>query len=228
MADELGPLGWMGLQFFGRMSASISHEIKNVLAIINENAGLLEDFALMAEKGTPLDSRRLGKVGESLMKQVRRADAIVQNMNKFAHSVDDFEKNADLNELLSVVVKLALRFADMRRVTLDLRPGSSPVAMATSPFLLKNLLWCCLDFAMDQAGSGGAVAVELEKTNSGALIAFSGLKALTQGGTRPFPGEGERQLAERLAAHIGVEVEGCRLSLTLNRGNPSFGEVNHG
>jgi len=92
MADELGPLGWMGVRFFGRMSASISHEIKNVLAIINENAGLLDDFALMAEKGMPLDPRRLGKVAESLMKQVRRADAIVRNMNKFAHSVDDFEK----------------------------------------------------------------------------------------------------------------------------------------
>ena len=32
-----------GFQFFGKMSASISHEIKNALAIINENAGLLED-----------------------------------------------------------------------------------------------------------------------------------------------------------------------------------------
>jgi len=228
MADELGPLGWMGVQFFGRMSASISHEIKNVLAIINENAGLLEDFALMAEKGMPLDPQRLGKVAEGLMKQVQRADAIVRNMNKFAHSVDDFEKSVDLNELLSVAVKLALRFADMRRVTLDLRAGSSPVAMVTSPFLLENLLWCCLDFAMEQAGSGGTVAMELEKKDSGALIAFSGLKALAQGGTRPFPGEGERQLAEVLAARIRVDVEGCRLSLILSRGNPGFGEEDHG
>ena len=30
-------IGGEGLQFFGKMSASISHEIKNVLAIINEN-----------------------------------------------------------------------------------------------------------------------------------------------------------------------------------------------
>ena len=33
-----------GLFFFGKMSASISHELKNVLAIINENAGLAEDL----------------------------------------------------------------------------------------------------------------------------------------------------------------------------------------
>jgi hypothetical protein len=37
------------------MTASISHEIKNVMAIINESAGLLEDYSLMAEKGMPID-----------------------------------------------------------------------------------------------------------------------------------------------------------------------------
>jgi hypothetical protein len=41
------------------MTASISHEIKNVMAIINESAGLLEDYSLMAEKGMPIDPERL-------------------------------------------------------------------------------------------------------------------------------------------------------------------------
>jgi hypothetical protein len=45
-------LGETGLQFFGKMSASISHEIKNVMAIINENAGLLEDLTVDERKKT--------------------------------------------------------------------------------------------------------------------------------------------------------------------------------
>ena len=52
-----------GLQFFGRISASISHELKNVLAIINENAGLLEDLTSMADRGKPIDSARLKAIG---------------------------------------------------------------------------------------------------------------------------------------------------------------------
>ncbi|MBW2430934.1 MAG: sensor histidine kinase, partial [Deltaproteobacteria bacterium] len=48
-----------GLQFFSQISASISHEIKNVLAIINENAGLMEDFTLMEDRGIPIDAARL-------------------------------------------------------------------------------------------------------------------------------------------------------------------------
>lgn len=50
-----------GIQFFGKMSASISHEIKNVLAVINENAGLLEDICFMADRGKPIDTPRLKK-----------------------------------------------------------------------------------------------------------------------------------------------------------------------
>ena len=220
MTDKLGPLGWMGVQFFGRMSASISHEIKNVLAIINENAGLLEDFALMAEKGMPLDPARLEKVAGGLMKQVQRADGIVRNMNKFAHSVDEMLKSVDLQELLCVVVRLALRFADMRRVGLDLRPAASPVALATSPFLLENLVWCCLDFAMDQAGSGGTVVLRPEKTDDGALVVFSGLGIPAQGAARPFPSQEERLLADALGARVDLDVEGGCLRLILSKENP--------
>ena len=39
-----------GLRFFGMMTASVSHEIKNVLAIINENAGLMSDLTQMMMK----------------------------------------------------------------------------------------------------------------------------------------------------------------------------------
>ncbi len=55
MSDYQESIGECGLQCFGSISASISHELKNALAIINENAGLLEDLSFMAEKGLPLD-----------------------------------------------------------------------------------------------------------------------------------------------------------------------------
>jgi len=58
--------GENALKFFGKMTASISHELKNVLAIINENAGLLEDLCAMAEKGRPVDPVRIKPCPEKL------------------------------------------------------------------------------------------------------------------------------------------------------------------
>ena len=51
MTSASDGIGRLQLRYFGQVSASISHELKNVLAILNENAGLLQDYAAMAEQG---------------------------------------------------------------------------------------------------------------------------------------------------------------------------------
>ena len=76
------------VQVFAKISASISHEIKNTLSIINENAGLLEDFAQMAEEGTGVAVERVRAVTKTIAKQVDRSNIIMKNLNRFAHSAD--------------------------------------------------------------------------------------------------------------------------------------------
>ena len=97
-----------GLQFFGRISASISHEIKNVLAIINENAGLLEDLTFMANKGKPIDPDRLKRMAATVQKQIGRGDEILKNMNRFAHSIDETVAEVDLNQTIELIIALPL------------------------------------------------------------------------------------------------------------------------
>ena len=105
-----------GLQFFGRISASISHEIKNVLAIVNENAGLLEDFSIMAEGGMPLDPARLKKMASTVMNQVSRGDEIIKNMNRLAHSIDDTIATVELKEIIELFMALTVRLTAMRKI----------------------------------------------------------------------------------------------------------------
>ena len=50
------------LAFFGMMGAEVSHEMRNVLSIISEYAGLLDDLLRLAEKGKALDHVRLKKL----------------------------------------------------------------------------------------------------------------------------------------------------------------------
>ena len=108
-----------GLQFFGRMSASISHEIKNVLAIVSENAGLLADYSIMAEEGMPLDPVRLKKMASTMMRQVSRADEITKNMNCLAHSIDDTIADVELKEIIELFMALTDRLTAMRKITVE-------------------------------------------------------------------------------------------------------------
>ena len=176
MSGKLYAVSESSLQFFGTMTASISHEINNVLAIINENAGLLEDFTLMADKGAPIDPERLKTLAGKIMTQIRRADTIIKKMNKFAHSVDGPIKRIDLGDLVELVVALSNRFASMRGITLELKHPANPVIIKTNDFFLENLLWLCLDFAMDATGQEKTVILGVEMAGAGAVIKLSGIE----------------------------------------------------
>ena len=200
-------IGEAGLKFFGKMSASISHEIKNILAIINENAGLLEDFTFLMDQGKPVDSERLKRLAQTLMKQVRRADLILKKMNRFAHSIDDPAKQVDLNEILELMTALADRLADMRSVRLDKRPAQNPVMLKTAPFHLLNLLWLTLDFAMGVAGDDKTVEFAPSATSNGASVSFRRLGDLNPSASMDFPTEQENALLAQVRAELTVNVE---------------------
>jgi C4-dicarboxylate-specific signal transduction histidine kinase len=205
MNDHLHIREETALGFFGKMSASISHEIKNVLAIINENAGLLEDYNLMAEKGTPLNPERIKTLAKTVMMQIKRADGIVKNMNKFAHSVDEATRVVDVREVLELVAALSSRLAAMRGVVIDLQPSSSAVSILSSPFFLENLIWLVLDFAMDAVGKGKRVGLIAENKGEGARIRFTQLDALGIAQKDEFPTERERSLLHILNAEIALD-----------------------
>ena len=199
-------IGEAGLKFFGKMSASISHEIINVLAIINENAGLLEDFTFLIDQGKPVDSERLKKLAQTVMKQVRRADLILKKMNQFAHSIDDPAKQVDLNEILELMTALADRLAAMRSVRLDNRPTQNPVMLKTAPFHLLNLLWLTLDFAMGVAGDDKTVELEPAATSTGTRVSFRRLGDLNPPASTDFPTGLEKALLARVGAEMTVNL----------------------
>jgi signal transduction histidine kinase len=214
MTADDAATGRAGLQLFGKMSASISHDLKNVLAVINENAGLLEDFCLMAEKGKPLDLARVKRLAGDLKSQIRRGDQIITTLNKFAHSADRESVPIDLGELLGLLAALSLRFASMRGVSLEIHKPVAPVTVTTFPFGLLNLLWLCLDYAMTAAGSGKRVELSAEKTDAGARLRFRELESMAAV-PDPFPTEREKALSRALNARIGIDVGSGEIAVSL-------------
>ena len=215
MAVKPNIIAETGLQFFGRMSASISHEIKNVLAIINENAGLLEDFSLMADRGMPIDPARLKVMAGKVKQQISRADGIINNMNKLSHSIDQTTTTVDLAQTIELVIALAARFAAMRGVKVDLQLPGSPLTIPTAPFFLMNLLWLCLDFSMSASGDEKRVELVVEETENSVRIRFRRLAGLSEALLETFPSERETDLLAVLEAKLTVEHGRKEIALRL-------------
>ena len=206
-----------GLQFFGRISASISHELKNVLAIINENAGLLEDLTLLADRGKPIDSARLNAMAAAVKKQIGRADGIIKNMNRFAHSIDQTITTVDLDQTIELVLALTDRFAAMRGVKVDLQLPASPLVIPTAPFFLMNLLWLCLDFSMSASGDEKQVELVVEETENSVRIRFRRLAGLSKLLLETFPSDREKILLAELKAALTAEPECNEVVLRLSK-----------
>ena len=145
-------------QFVGAVCASLSHEIKNCLAIINENAGLMGDLALMAGQGRPVDPERQARIAAAVQKQVRRADQLVVQLNRFAHSGDVDRREVDLADTLTFAAALFERTASKagKRVTVAIEAG---LKVDTAPMGLLQLLWGVL-----LAGVEGEAASDLVLT----------------------------------------------------------------
>lgn len=211
-------LAQTGLQFFGRMSASVTHEIKNALAIINENAGLLEDIVRMAEKGADASPERLQRLARTLGAQVGRADAVVQMMNHFSHSIDRFVEPVDLATVAADACGLFGRLLEMRGITLETAEPPTPVVVSTSRFYLQNLLWCCLERVDGERSDNRTVTLAPGAANGAAWIRMAGLDDADNTAFDSFPSPQENVLLDVLGVRIDFSEAGeIRILFVNNR-----------
>ena len=108
--------------FLGRITAAFTHEMKNVLAIIKESAGLMEDLLALSQEATFPQRDRFVRCLTTIAAQTKRGVELSGRLNRFAHSPDQDIATVDLNDILEQVVFLSGRFARLKGVTL--RPAS--------------------------------------------------------------------------------------------------------
>jgi len=171
-AGERGGRG--GLAFFGALAASVTHELNNALSIIDQAGGLLGDLAAGAAAGRPIDPRRLETVRERIDRQVRKGVEIVTRLNRFAHSIDEPEGEFDAVAETENLVALTLRFAELKKVRLELAPCAERIGVRGDAFALQQALFACLRAALDGAEEGDRIEVRPRREGAEGVLAVHG------------------------------------------------------
>lgn len=187
------------LTFFGKVNASISHELKNILAIISETAGLLGDLTQKATKDGKIDLKLINTCSNDIVEEIQRGFAAIKQMNRFAHSVDAAIESVDLVEVLALVIHLAGFLSSACKVRFDSAQPDDRM-LRTSPFRLQNLIYQTLVFAFESAGPDGEIQIIMQReTNGDAGFTFAGLGSKSN---RPFPAAETNRIAESIGAEI--------------------------
>lgn len=106
------------ITFFGKITASATHELQNVLAIIQESAGLMEDVLTFSTAESESLRENLETSLAVVKRQLTRGIDLTTRLNRFAHSPDQPLDRIDLYEITEQMTVLSHRFAASKNVTL--------------------------------------------------------------------------------------------------------------
>lgn len=156
--------------FFGKITAGFTHEVKNILAIIRESAGLMEDLLSLEQyQALPHRDKFLQRL-TTIQNQVRRGVELTTRLNRFAHSADEPLMRIDLNELTAQLALLSERFARLKNTSLKVSPGQPAPILVTSPMRLQMALFLSLQCCWNQMPGGGEVQLRLADEGDRAAI----------------------------------------------------------
>ena len=172
--------------FYGKITAGITHEFKNVLAIIKESSGLIEDILSMSKDVSIPYLDKIENSLSSVQKQVKRGVDLSSRLNWFAHCTDNTTKEIDLQKLSEEFVGLAQRFARLKHIVLKIDPVEQPdqaLIMETKPVHLLMVLFECVNCCMNVIPEGSEIYlhpyIRGEKPAISIICRGDGLSGLT-------------------------------------------------
>ena len=158
------------LAFFGTITASISHELNNVLSIINEYSGLLDDIVSGDNKDKPVENEKIQRIALNITKQIKREQGIIKLLNRFAHRVDTPLVKFNLNELVKDITRLSQRFASLKKIQLGITIPEEQITLTNNPFTVQHVIFLCLKLALEHSNMTDCIDIKLDTNESQAVI----------------------------------------------------------
>lgn len=143
--------------FMGRLTAGATHELRNVLAIVKESAGLVED---LLAAGGPAGYRVPVALGR-IEAQVGRGAALLTSLNRVAHGLDRPREAVSLGEAVGHAALLCQRFARQRSRGLEAKPGGDATVTASAMGVYMALV-AGMEWGLEAAPEGAVVEVVVD------------------------------------------------------------------
>jgi C4-dicarboxylate-specific signal transduction histidine kinase len=160
--------------FLAKITASATHEIRNVLAIVKECAGLIQDVILSSSRGEiPKQDKVLRSLGR-IDAQVARGAELLSHLNRFAHSLDRAQEETDLNLEVQQAAFLSQGFAKKKRHLLQVRPADRGLPVAVRPLELQMALFAAVECCLDQLPEASTVTIKPARQGNRASVEFIG------------------------------------------------------
>lgn len=205
------------VEVFSKISATVTHELKNTLSIINENAGFLNDLALMSGEDGSVPSQKVDDTTNKIAQQVTRSNTIIKNLNRFSHSGDTPISQANLFELLQLMVDLTVRQAASASVKVKIQCPDD-ITINTNLLPLEALVFYELETFYNLTDTVGNITIDAELQGTEVVIRI-GNDSDQQKNPHEHcePGEKEKLLAQSLEGTVTIDQGSVVITLAVNK-----------
>ncbi|MEW6530585.1 MAG: hypothetical protein AB1473_07100 [Thermodesulfobacteriota bacterium] len=205
----MAPMEMRETAFMGRITANATHEMKNVLAIIKEYVGLIQDILARLDKDSIPSSEKMFRSLESIRDQVQRGVDLSEYLNRFAHSPDETIGTFELNLTVSQIVYLSRRLAKLKEISLEAAQQNQTITIVSDPLKAQMLIFQCIDVLLDVLESGATMRLEALQLDPGtAAVEFSTDKVSAEARQRLKDASGAPQWSslKELAGTLGGSI----------------------
>jgi|GEM_PF-1178122 len=158
------------LEFFGRILAGFTHDLKNHLAIIKESNGLISDMIDMGRITDEILALKLQKIATSIQNRVVLATDMATNLNGFAHRLDTPLSSFQINNLLAEELTFLRRFSRLREIELKIELHEGLPAIYSNPSLVQYVFFKLFTMALKKLKNHALLEVASGEDNGGMLI----------------------------------------------------------
>ncbi len=160
-------------EFYGRIIASYTHEIRNILAVIRESAGLMQDImGLIPENDMPHYDKLTNSLA-AVERNVLRGHDLSTRLNEFAHSSDVETAETDLYQSIDMLASLCKKIAERQKVAIKVVQPDQPVILKTRPIELLLTVFMCVESLFSSTEKESEISVSIIQKDSTAQIIFS-------------------------------------------------------
>lgn len=159
--------------FVEQIAAGATHELRNVLAIVKEAAGLIDDLLQAAKEPGKLDRSKIEWATGRIRAQVDRGTSLVSALNRFAHSLGDTEESLDLRRTVREAALLGQRFVRKRQLQLRVRESDGELIATVNPLRTYMAIMAGVECCAEQLSTGDAVVLGAEVWEGDPAVRFT-------------------------------------------------------
>jgi two-component system, NtrC family, sensor kinase len=143
----------------GRLAAGVAHEINNPLAIINEQAGLMQDLVFYGkEMPTP---KRLAGIVDTILASVERAGIITKRLLSFSRHQEVHIEAVHLPKVAEEVLSFLAKEAEYRRIKVEVAAAEDVPTIESDRGKLQQVLLNLINNAFQAMDDGGHLCLRI-------------------------------------------------------------------